>query len=82
MIDSRDVGRWRAKLAQIEKAAQADGEIQRTWAEIDALRDEREAEGRTLLDNLREQQDMKVFRSEVDQWSRRPGPFYAFRGFG
>ena len=82
MIHPNDVERWRAKLDQIEAAVARDNEVHQPWAELDALRPERDAEARALVAQLAETRDFPAFKSAADSWSRRPGPYTAFSGFG
>jgi 5-methylcytosine-specific restriction protein B len=82
MIHPHDVERWRAKLDQVKAAADADGEVQANWAERDELRPARDAEARQLVADLVATRDLAAFKSGADSWSRRPGPYKAFRGFG
>lgn len=82
MIHPDDVERWRAKLDQIETAIADDVEIQETWRELDLVRPERDAEARELVAELMASRDFPAFKSAADAWSRRPGPYTAFGGFG
>lgn len=82
MIHPNDVERWRAKLDQIEAAAALNEEVQAHWQELTELRPTRDAEARQLVDELVASRDFKAFRAGADAWSRRPGPYVAFGGFG
>lgn len=82
MIDENDLPRWQAKLEQIEAAAAQDEEIRDRWAGFDELRPVRDAELHGIIDAFQGDGDLEGFRRAVDEWSRRPGPYTAFRGFG
>lgn len=82
MIHPHDVERWRAKLEQIEAAIDGDKDVQEEWRQLDELRPVRDAEARALIDELDESHDFKAFRTAADAWSRRPGPYASFGGFG
>lgn len=82
MIDPTDVSRWKAKLDQIETAAAADSENVAQIAASEAYRSDRDAEMRDIVDAFRSSGDFAAFRASVDGWSRRPGPYTSFRGFG
>ena len=82
VIHTNDVPRWRRKLDQIESAADLDDEVKATWAALDDLRPTRDAEARKLVEDLVAERNFAAFRAEADQWSRRRGPYNAFRGFG
>lgn len=82
MIHPHDVERWRAKLQQIEAAIALDEDVQKDWRELEKLRPTRNAEARELIDDLVETRDFKSFRTAADLWSRKPGPYQSFSGFG
>jgi len=82
VIHPHDVERWRAKLDQIEAAVVRDDEVQELWSELDGLRPERDVEARALVTELAKTGDFPAFKSAADAWSRRPGPYTAFSGFG
>lgn len=82
MIHSTDAERWRAKLSQIQAAALADEEVQALWEDRDKWRPERDQEARQLVANLVATRDFAAFKAGTDAWSRRPGPYTAFGGFG
>lgn len=82
MIHPNDVERWQAKLEQVEAAAATNSEVQAHWQELAELRPVRDAEARQLVEDLVNDRDVAAFRAAADAWSRRPGPYLAFRGFG
>jgi 5-methylcytosine-specific restriction enzyme B len=81
-VHANDAPRWRSKLDQIQAAVDRDEKVKRTWAELDALRASRVAEGRQLVEEFLASRDFAAFRTGADQWSRREGPYNAFSGFG
>ena len=83
MINERDLPRWRAKLAQVEREIERNHpEVISSWGQLDELRPVRDKEMRQILSDLEDTQDFPAFREAVDLWSRRQGPYQSFRGFG
>ncbi|MCA0307877.1 MAG: AAA family ATPase [Actinobacteria bacterium] len=82
MIHENDLPRWQAKLEQIGQAASQDEEVLDRWAGFDELRSVRDAEMRAFINQFQSDGDIEGFRRSVDEWTRRPGPYMAFRGFG
>lgn len=82
MIHANDVPRWQAKLDQIEAAIAEDTEVQTTSADLDKLKPERDSEARSMLNDLALSRDFTAFKEAADAWSRRPGPYKAFSGYG
>jgi len=82
VIHMNDLPRWQAKLEQIEAAAAQDTEVLDRWASLDALRAVRDRELRAIVAAFRDGGELDEFRRSVDDWSRQPGPYAAFSGFG
>lgn len=74
MIYEQDLPRWRAKLDQVESAVAQDAEVVQSWAKLDGLRPERDAELREILGELERSRDLKQSWEAVDLWSHAIDP--------
>ena len=81
-MHANDFSRWRAKIDQIEAVAATDIEYTATVKAEDSLRDARDTELRAIIEDFTSSVDFAAFRHSVDVWSRQPGPYIAFSGFG
>lgn len=70
------------KIDLMRAAALADVEIQAEWAKLDQYRPARIAELRQILSAFASGRDAQAFKTALDAWVRRPGPYSTFQGFG